>query len=83
MANLTLLASIHRSLAACLLRHLVSSLLVYDTPAVRYSSSHQLHVYIILPAACLALKALSSSSSSVSFFFGFLLWIGLVPAVLH
>jgi hypothetical protein len=26
------------------------------------------------------LKALSSSSSSVTFFLGFLLWIGLVPA---
>lgn len=33
-----------------------------------------------IPAACLALKALSSSSSSTAFFFGFLLWMGFVPA---
>lgn len=33
------------------------------------------------PACCLALKALSSSSSSAAgFFLGFLLWMGFVPA---
>lgn len=34
-----------------------------------------------IPAACFNLKALSSSSSSVTFFLGFLLWMGFVPAV--
>jgi len=33
-----------------------------------------------IPAAALSLKALSSSSSSTTFFLGFLLWMGLVPA---
>lgn len=34
----------------------------------------------VVPAACLSLNALSSSSSWTAFFFGFLLWMGLVPA---
>ena len=33
------------------------------------------------PACCLALNALSSSSSSFCCFFGFLLWSGVVPSV--
>lgn len=32
------------------------------------------------PACCLALKAISSSSSSLVAFLGFLLWMGFVPA---
>ena len=35
-----------------------------------------------VPAICFCLKAMSSSSSSpAGFFLGFLLWMGLVPAV--
>jgi hypothetical protein len=34
------------------------------------------------PAASLALWAMSSSSRSCAFFLGFLLWMGLVPAII-
>lgn len=51
------------------------------------TSSHQPPTPLIrrlsrVPAANFSLCALSSSSSSLAAFFGFLLWMGLVPAVL-
>lgn len=69
-----------RTLALGLLGHLVASLLVWGDGISKggwvSGVSHG-----CVPEACLSLWALSSSSSSVTFFLGFLLWMGLVPAL--
>lgn len=75
-------ASVERTLfARCSLCCLLKLLLVWwyssDQIVPLFQTAHFDHP----PASIFALKALSSSSSSTTFFLAFLLWIGFVPAV--